>query len=180
MASGSMSGTSRLPPHTPANYDVVITADDHATAVIAGVPVPSSTSITILSTNALPSTLQTSTPPRTIGCTVTLNPATDDETVFLVAKQTLVSDPTVAVKSQTATLVTGNPPGDYVYNLTLPVGAPSLAPYSATLPITPTAAAQSTVAGKYAVEASAAGYATQSFNKDISVTNATQDFSLTP
>ena len=38
----------------PTNYDVVITADGHATAVIATVPVPSSTSITTVSTSGAP------------------------------------------------------------------------------------------------------------------------------
>ena len=163
----------------PTSYDVVITADGRATAVIAAVPVASNTSITTISTSVVPFTLPTSTP-RNISGTVTLTPVTDDETVFVAAKQSLVSGPTVTVKSQTAVLVAGNPPGDSTYDLTLPVGAPSLASYSATLPITPTVGAQSTVAGKYAVQASATGYVTQSFNADISTVNATQDFPLTP
>ena len=163
----------------PTSYDVVITADGRATAVIAAVPVASNTSITTISTSVVPFTLPTSTT-RNISGTVTLTPVTDDETVFVAAKQSLVSGLTITVKSQTAALVAGNPPGDSTYDLTLPVGAPSLASYSATLTITPTAAAQSTVAGKYAVQASATGYVTQSFNADISTVNATQDFPLTP
>lgn len=163
----------------PTSYDVVITADGRATAVIAAVPVASNTSITTISTSVGPFTLPTSTT-RNISGTVTLTPATDDETVFVAAKQLLVSGPTVTVKSQTAALVAGNPLGDSTYDLTLPVGAPSLASYSATLPITPTVGAQSTVAGKYAVQASTTGYVTQSFNADISSVHATQDFPLTP
>ncbi len=163
----------------PTSYDVVITADGRATAVIAAVPVASNTSITTISTSVVPFTLPTSTT-RNISGTVTLTPVTDDETVFVAAKQSLVSGPTITVKSQTAALVAGNPPGDSTYDLTLPVGAPSLDSYSATLPVIPTAAAQSTVAGKYAVQASATGYVTQSFNADISTVNATQDFPLTP
>ncbi|HSE60638.1 MAG TPA: DUF4382 domain-containing protein [Nitrospiraceae bacterium] len=164
----------------PAQYDVVIAADGHATSVIAGVPVTSNTSTTIISTQAAPILLQPSTT-RTIGGTATLNPPTDDPTVFLAAKQSLNGGPVVTVKSQPATLVAGNPPGDSEYALLLPVGAPSLGQYSPTLPILFDSAAQSGVAGKYTVEASADGYATQSApNMDISAANATQNFSLNP
>lgn len=161
------------------NYDVVITADGHATAVIAGVPVPSSTSTTIVSTNSTPFGLEPSAT-GIINGTVTLNPATDDEAVFVTAKQTLVSGPTVTVKSLAATLLTTTTLiGDFEYALTLlPTAAPSLAPYSATLPITPTAVGQSTVAGIYTVQASATGYVTQSA-PNIS-TGATQNFNLIP
>ena len=59
------------------NYDVVITANSHATAVIAGVPVPSSTSITAISTSGQPITLNASATTHGIGGTVTfINPAT--------------------------------------------------------------------------------------------------------
>jgi hypothetical protein len=161
----------------PGFYDVVTTADGHATAVIAAVPVPSSTSITIVSTNLAPFTLQTSSS-QSISGIVTLNPATDDETVFLAAKQTLVSGPTVIVKSQVSILIPDHPMGEYGYTLTLPIAAPSLGQYSTPLPITLTA--QSAVAGKYSVEASATGYTTQSVNLDISAGSATQNFTLTP
>src|SRR6187200_536539 len=75
-------------------YDVVITADGRATAVIAAVPVPSSTSITTVSTSGAP--IPVVTPPtleasatHNISGTVTLNPATDDETVVIAARQAL-------------------------------------------------------------------------------------------
>jgi uncharacterized protein DUF4382 len=173
----------------PANYDVVITADGHATAVIAAVPVPSSTSITPVSTSVAP--IPVVTPPtlvtsatHNIGGTVTLNPATDDETVLVAAKQALNSGPTVTVKSQVATVITAAvPTGDYAYALTLlPTAAPSLGPYATPLPILFTQQPAS-VAGKYTVQASATGYATKSSLSpvDISGGDATsQDFSLTP
>ena len=173
----------------PANYDVVITADDHATAVIAGVPVQTDTSITTISTDAVPFTLQTSTP-QSISGTVTLDPADDDGTVIVAAKQTLNPGPTVIVKSVVATVLDAAlPSGDYGYNLTLPTGAPALAAYGP-LPITPTAAAQSTVAKIYTVQGSAqvvtttgtTVYATQTppaSSKDITAVS-TQNFTLTP
>jgi len=135
----------------PKNYDVVITADGHATSVIATVPVTSTTSITPISTKLVPFTLGTSTS-QSISGTVTLSPADDGGTVLVAAKQTLNPGPIVTVKSQVATLISGNPIGDYSYALTLPVGAPWLGQYSTTLPITLTAAAQSGVAGVYTVQ----------------------------
>jgi hypothetical protein len=174
---------------TPGFYDVVITADGHATAVISGVPVPSDTSVTPISTSGTPFSLANSSTQAITG-TVTLNPADDDGTVVVVAKQSLSGGPTVTVKSQTATVLTNTQiPGDYQYSLTLPTGAPSLAAYSAIPPpITPTAVAQSAVAKMYTVQGSAQTpttvYTTQTpppSAKDITiVANQTQNFTLTP
>ena len=166
-------------------YDVVITADSHATAVISGVPVPSSTSITIVSTSDAP--IPVLTPPtleasatHNIGGAVTLNPATDDASVLVAAKQTLNGGPTVTVKSRVASVNDATvPTGDYEYNLTLPIGAPSLGPYATPLPIV-FAQQPAAVAGHYIVQASATDYVTQSFNANISAADATQNFSLTP
>lgn len=153
------------------NYDVVITADNRATAVIAGVPVASATTV-MVSTNAAPITLPVSTS-RNIGGKVTLNPASSTEAAYVAAKQTFASGPAVTVKTQAADLLSG------AYTLTLPIGAPLLGQYGAgTLPIA--LAAQSAVAGKYTVSASAGGYTTQSAGKDISAADATQDFTLLP
>ena len=172
----------------PATYDVVITADGRATAVIAAVPVASSASITKISTSVVPVTLQTSTS-QSINGTVTLNPADDDGTVLVSAKQSLVSGPTVTVKSQVATVKTDTLViiGDYGYALTLPIGAPSRGLYGP-LPITlsTTVPDQSSVAKMYTVQGSAqAGttvYTTQAPSPspvDITVV-PTQDFTLTP
>lgn len=164
----------------PGNYDVVITADNHATAVISGVPVPSDTSVT-------PFSLANSSTQAITG-TVTLNPADDDGTVVVAAKQSLSGGPIVTVKSVVATVLDAALPiGDYGYNMTLSTGAPALAAYGP-LPITPTAAAQSTVAKIYTVQGSAQTpttvYATQNpapSAKDITIiANQTQDFTLAP
>ena len=172
----------------PENYDVVITADGHATAVISGVPVSSSTSITAVSTSGapipviMPPTLEASATHSMSG-TVTLNPATDDETVHVAAKQALNGGPTVTVKSAVATVLdAASPISDYGYTLTLPIEAPSLGPYAIPLPIVFTKQ-PSSVAGQYTVQVSATGYATESSPApvDISGGNATgQDFTLTP
>ena len=186
----TVSGEFFLARLAPGNYDVVITADGHTTSVIATVPV-TSPGITTISTSAAPFTLQTSTS-QSINGTVTLsNPTSDDGTVLVAARQTLNPGPTVTVKSQVASLVTGNPTGDYSYALTLPVGSPSLGQYSTTLPITLTAAAQATVAGVYTVQGSAQTatttgttvYATQSPSpSSVNITggSATESFTLTP
>lgn len=160
----------------PGNYVVVITADDSATAVIDAVPVPTSSSVVAISTNAAPFFLSPSAA-RTISGTATLNPASaTDEAVFVAAKQTVGSGPpvTATVKTQSADLLSGD------YTLTLPAAAPQFGRYviGGTLPIP--LVAQTAAAGQYAVEASATGYQTQSFSRNVSTANATQDFFLSP
>ena len=176
----------------PANdYDVVITADDHATAVIAAVPVEPAPVITTISTSAAPFSLANSSSQAITG-KVTLSPADDDGTVIVAAKQSLSGGPTVTVKSVVASVSdNADPIGDYQYNMTLPTGAPSFASYNAIPPpITPTDAAQATVAKIYTVQGSAqvvtttgtTVYATQNpapSPKDITIAaNQTQDFTL--
>ena len=166
----------------PGNYDVVISADSHATAVISGVPVASDTSITTLSTSGTPFILASSAT-QNINGTVTLSPADDDGAVIVAAKQTVVPGPTVTVKSQMATVITGNPPGDYSYAMTLPIGAPSLAAFGA-LPITPSDSSQS--AKMYTVQGSAKTdttvYTTQTPTPSVADITAvpTKNFTLTP
>jgi len=170
----------------PANdYDVVITADDHATAVIARVPVDDAPSITTVSTEAAPIPLNSS-GNHSVDGTVTLSPlSATDETVFVAAKQTFGSVPpltVVTVKSQVAVSevdLQNNPTGNYPYALTLPIAAPSFGQYS-TPPPPITLTAQSGVAGKYTVEASADGYVPKSSSVDISLADSTQNFTLNP
>jgi hypothetical protein len=168
----------------PGDYDVVMTADNHATGVVSGVPVSSTTSITTISDSGTPFSLPPS-PTQNINGTVALDPPDDEAAVFVAAKQSLDSGPTVTVKSQIGAPITGNPIGDYAYILTLPTGAPSLASYGA-LPITLSAATQSGVAKIYTVHGSAStdttAYTTQTpppSAKDITiVANQTENFTL--
>lgn len=168
------------------DYDVVITADDHATAVIATVPVDPAPSITPISTSGAPFPLASSATQGVSG-TVTLNPADDDASVVVAAKQTLNAGPSVTVKSVVASVLdAGVPIGDYSYEVTLPTAAPWRGVYGG-LPITLTDAAQGAVAKLYTVEGSAqvgtTVYGTQApvpSAKDITVpANQTQDFTLT-
>src|SRR5512147_954292 len=154
------------------SYDVVITADGHATAVITGVPVSGATStalVTTVSTSAIAISLPTSTMQNLSG-TVTLNPADSTVTAFLAAKQTVTSGLTVTVKTQ---------PVDGAYTMSLPAGAPLLGQYgTGVLPIS--FSEQTASAGKYTAEASATGYLTQPFDIDVSAADVVHDFILTP
>lgn len=160
----------------PGNYDVVFTADGHATAVITGVPVASATSVTTVSTSAAPVTLPTS-QSRTVSGTAALNPSSSTATTATVAAQQdlagTVAVP-ITVQSQTSDLSTGG-----TYSLTLPIDAPLLGQYgSGVLPIA--LVAQTGAAGKYTASCSATGYKTQSVPVDISLNNAVQNFVLVP
>ena len=157
----------------PGNYDFVVTANGRATAVIATVPVASTTSVVILSNNVTPITLPVSATSNTIGGTAVLNLTSSTEVAYAAAKQTFGTAPIVTVKSVAADELASG-----AYSLTLPTGAPMFGQYSATLPIV--LAPKTAMAGKYTVEASATGYQTQSVSKDISTATATQNFILVP
>jgi hypothetical protein len=155
------------------DYDVVIAAQDRATAVIAAVPVADSASLVAISTEADPIVLPVSAT-RTVSGRATLNPpGAADEAVVVAARQTFGGGPTVTVKWQAADLLTG------AYALNLPVGAPLLGTYrvGGTLPIP--LAPQAALAGRYTVEAAASGYQAQSISGDISA-NVIHDFVLVP
>ena len=157
------------------NYDVVLTADGHATAVIAAVPVASTTSVVDLSTGAAPITLPVSATHNVSG-TAVLSPTSATEAAYVAGMQTFGAAQVETVKFVAADDTT-SPPGAYA--LTLPIGAPMLGQYSATLPIA--LAAQTAVAGKYTIEGSANGYTTQSSAiMDISTADATKSFTLVP
>lgn len=161
----------------PGNYDVVITADNSAAKVIGAVPVASSTSVVKVSTNGAPIGLPVAVA-GSISGTALLNPASATEVAYVAAKQSFAAGPTVTVKYQGADVTTG------AYDLLqLPVAAPWFAPYSATLPLVFTAQGNTTPGtGKYRVEASAYGYATQ-FTPSVDITTANQagvNFTLTP
>lgn len=162
---------------TAGAYDVVITADNHVTAVISGVPVSSATGTTgatSTSTSVLPISLPTSTMQTLSGIiTLNTNTASTSTVAYLATKQTFTAGPTITVKSEGADLLTG------AYSLALPIGAPLLGSYgTGTLPIPLTP--QPDVAGLYAAEASASGYQTQSVNVDLSAGDVTQNFTLSP
>lgn len=159
----------------PGNYDVVITANNSAAAVIGAVPVASTTSNTALSTAAAPITLPASAA-GTIGGTVTMTPPSTTEAAYVAARQSFAAGPTVTIKYQGADLATG------AYTIAnLPVAAPQYAVYSATLPLA-FAAPAGLAAGTYRVDASATGYTAKSVDGvNIATANAAGiNFTLTP
>ena len=159
------------------NYDVVVTADSRAAAVVGAVPVTSTSAMVPISQAAAPIGLPASLTGSIAG-TVTLSPASATEAAYVAAKQTFATGPVVTIKYQGADLASG------AYTLAgLPLAAPLYAPYSATLPLTFASAA--TVlpgVGKYQVDATAAGYARKSIaSVDITAANqAGVNFTLTP
>lgn len=161
----------------PGNYDVVITADDHATTVIGTVPVASTTSIVKVSTDIAPIGMPAAVS-GTISGTALLKPASATEVAYVAAKQSFASGPTVTVKYQGADVTSG------AYTLSrLPVSVPWFAQYSATLPIVFAAQTNTTPGtGKYRIEASANGYAPQ-VSTSVDISSADQmgiSFTLTP
>lgn len=159
----------------PGNYDVVFTADGHATAVITSVPVLTTTSMVNVSNSTTPVVLPTSAT-HNISGTAILNPASSTEVAYVAAKQSVGIAPIVTVKSVAAADGTSTPtPG--AYTLTLPAEAPQLGSYGV-LPIA--FSAQSGVAGLYTLEATASGYTAQSTPANISTGDAAHDFTLMP
>ncbi|MGC2047774.1 MAG: DUF4382 domain-containing protein [Gallionella sp.] len=162
----------------PGIYDVVITADGQATAVITGVPVDAANSIVDISDSGTPITLHASATNHTVSGTATLNPTSTTEVAYVTAKQTFGAAPVVTVKSVAAD-DSSSPPG--AYTLTLPADAPWLGQYTA-IPPPIILTAQSGVSGQYTMEASANGYQTSPpANVDISAGNAENiNFTLAP
>jgi hypothetical protein len=154
-----------LDPAVAANVDVVFTAPGHATAVVSAVPIALQ-SITRLSIAAAPITLPTS---QTRIASGDVTPAAALPSVRAV--QAVGAVPKIEVAG-----VNANDAG--AYSLTLPIGAPLLAPFQATLPLVFTS--QATSAARYTLEASAAGHDTQSTAIDMTTADATADFTLPP
>jgi hypothetical protein len=146
-------------PHLAAgNYDVVITADNKAAAVIGAVPVAASE--VTLNTATTPIALTDSTVSGSISGNVTAGGSAtgaSDANAFVAATQTLSSGTKITLRYRSVNL-------DGSYSLTsLPAAAPQYAQYSAAG--VPAFAAQTGVtpgAGKYIVQATASGYATAS------------------
>jgi hypothetical protein len=154
----------------PGNYDVVLTANGRATAVIAAVPVASSTSVVTLTSSVTPITLPVSAT-HIVSGTASLNLADSTTVVYVAAKQTFGTAPVVTVKAVAADELASG-----AYTLTLPIGPPSFSQYAAGW-VPSTLVAQAGMAGIYKMEASATGYQTQSVAKDLSAADASQVFS---
>jgi hypothetical protein len=152
-----------LQPVAPGTYDLVVTSNGHATAVVTGVVVQSQLVTTI------PGPIN---PPMsavgTQGGTVTTGMTPIDAS--LVAQQSLTAGGTIEVAFSAADAVLGT------YSFTLPVGAPVVAPYSAGML---TFAADGGAAGKYTIAATSG--LTTKLSSVLTVTtgpNAAADFTF--
>lgn len=159
------SGKFNLSP-LPANstgYVVVVAADGTTTAAITGVPVTTGV-VTRVSSDTARINLPASTMQTVSGA---VSPAASQALVR--ATQTYSGGPKVEVAFKSADMVSGS------YSLSVPTAAPLRGSFG-TLPIT--LSPDASAAGKYAVEASASGYATQTYNADVSGAGVTQNFTL--
>ena len=156
------------------NYDVVMTANGRATAVVGAVPVATTTSVTVLSSSLLPIKLPASPESRTVSGTAVLSPPNALVDTFVAARQSFGTAPTVTVKSVMADDLAAG-----AYTLTLPTSAPLFSPYaigwSSSLLL-----AQTATAAMYNIEASALGSQTRVYAKDLTTADAMQTFTLTP
>lgn len=139
----------------PGSYDVVVTADGRAAAVIGAVPVATAASTTLLATAGAPINMQPSATGH-IPAQLRLTPASDVQSPFGSASQQFASGMAVTIGYRIANLATGE-----VLFTKLPMDVPQLAMYSAASPLSFTA--QPTVVparSTYTVAASAPGYTT--------------------
>jgi hypothetical protein len=152
-----------LQPVAPGTYDLVVTSNGHATAVVTGVVVQSQLITTV------PGAIN---PPMSAvggqGGTVTTGVTPVD--AALVAQQTLAAGGTIEVAFAAADTVLGT------YSFTLPVGGPVVAPYAVGMLMF---TADSGAAGKYTIAATAGS--TTKFSSPLTVTtgpNAPADFTF--
>jgi len=167
-----------LAPIDPAQspYDVVITAPNYATAVVANVPVETD-KVTQISTSVTPIMLLASAMHTVSG---TVMPATASATVRALQAVEVNTIPLTVPVAEIAYVNADDITGEYL--LTLPTGAPMLAAYSTPLPLT-FAADTAGNAGQYTIEASATGYVTQKTMPPIDLSSAdvmNLDFTLVP
>ena len=160
-----------LPFLAAGNYDVVITSEGRATAVLTSVPVTTTTTIVngtgtaFLSPSA---TMREITGTASSGTgTATLVTSAD-----VRATQQLTGGPVIQVTALPVDAV------DATYTLTVPADAPVKAAYVAGT--TPTFAADTAVAGKYKVQGTAEGFTTVTEDADVSTADQVIDLQFTP
>lgn len=159
-----------LSPVPAGTYDMVISAEGRVTAVMSGVPV-TETGMTTVSVNATPITL-TASAIRSVSGTVT------------ASGSSVVPDATVralqAVNGRTVELI-GRPvdadTGDYSF--TLPVAAPVFATYNASV-TAPVFTEDTSAAAQYTLSVAVPERDTQTGVVDLSLVDATVNFSFAP
>ncbi len=148
-----VSGEFNLSRLDPGNYDIVVTADGRAAAVIASVPVATAVGTTAINTEATPIDM-TAAATGHVFAVLALKPASAVEPAYGAASQSFGAGPKVVIGYRMADLATG-----FVTFLKLPMLAPQLAVYSATSPLAFTVQPDVAPAlASYKVAASAPGY----------------------
>jgi hypothetical protein len=153
------------------SYTLVITADSHATGVVSGVPVSTTTGVTAINGSATPLSLPTSAMGTVTGTLTAANGA-GTATTDAISNATVSAQQTLSI----GPVQVASTPVDYdlgSYALRLPTAAPSLAPYAAGGLVF---AADATAAGKYTIQSVAPGLAVQQKPVDLSGGSATADF----
>ena len=160
-----VNGNYLLQPVAPGTYDLVVTSNGRATAVVTGVLVQSQLVTTMPGAPINPPASATGGQGGTVTTSVTPVDAA------LVAQQTLTAGGTIEVAFAAADTVLGT------YSFTLPVGAPMVAPYTTVGMLTFTA--DGGAAGKYTIAATSGS--TTKFSSLLTVTtgsNTPVDFTF--
>jgi hypothetical protein len=160
-----------LPFLAAGNYDVVITSEGRATAVLTSVPVTATTTVVNGTATAF-------LPPTATMRQITGTASTGTGTATLVttadvrAAQQLTNGPIIQITATPVDAV------DATYTLSVPAGAPVRAAYVAGS--TPTFVADTPVAGKYKVQGSAEGFVAIAQDTDVSTADQVIDLQFAP
>ena len=158
-----------LYPVAPGTYDLVVTADGRAAAVMTGVPV-TITEFTFTNPETARIAPPTSTA-RSASGTVSVGGSVVDTLATVAASQSLAGGPTVQIAAQPVDGLTGG------YSFTLPVAAPVKTAYVAAA-TTLTFGADASAAGKYTLVASVPGQADKTVSIDIGGAPAVSPFAF--
>ena len=161
-----------LPFLAAGNYDVVITSEGRATAVLTSVPVTATTTVVNGTGTAFLPPLAANV--RAITGTASSGTGTTTlvTTADVRATQQLTGGPTIQVMAKPVDAVNAT------YTLTLPADAPVKAAYASGT--APTFTADTPVAGKYKVQGSAEGFAAVTEDADLSTADQVIDLQFAP
>lgn len=158
-------GRFSLYPVPPGTYDLVISADGRATAVMTGVPVAAASVTTLNATTSAIDLPASATSRTATGTTAIANSTTVPEAIVRAMQS--VSGTTVEVKAMPVDATTG------AFSFTLPTAAPVKAAYAAGSASAPTFTADAAAAAKYTLQATATGRTAQNAAVDLTSANST-------
>jgi hypothetical protein len=163
-----------LPSLAAGSYDIVVTSEGHSTAVVPSVPVTATASTTIsgTATAILPpvATMRVVSGTTSVTTTGTATAVVSDATVR--ATQALTGGPTLEVTSRPVDASTG------AYQLRVPAAAPVKATFTDGSALN--FGADTAAAGKYRVEASAAGRTAVQQATDVGTADQTVNLTFSP